>query len=130
MAIVHAGSVADAAVRALDTPRAASRIYQVTNDGEITAREFVAALSDGIGRRIRTVPIPEEAAQAIAQGVQAVLRIVGPGLYPGSITGAVRFWRGGNPYTSARAEAELGWKPAVPHREVIATLVRRYARPA
>jgi len=130
MAVVHADSVADAAVRALNTPRAASRIYQVTNDGEITAREFAAALSEGIGRPIRTVPIPEDAAQAIAQGVQAVLRIVGPGLYPGSMTGAVRFWRGGNPYTSARAEAELGWKPVVPHREVIATLVRRYAQPA
>jgi len=128
MAVVHADSVADAAVRALDTPRAASRIYQVTNDGEITAREFVAALSEGLGRRIRTVPLPEDAAQAIAHGVVAVLRIVGPGLYPGSMTGAVRFWRGGNPYTSARAEAELGWKPVVPHREAIANLARRYAR--
>jgi hypothetical protein len=59
--------------------------------------------------------------------VQAVLRVVGPGLYPGTITGAVRFWRGGNPYTSARAEAELGWIPSVAHQARIASLVRRYA---
>lgn len=130
MAVVHAESVADAAVRALDTPRAASRIYQVTNDGEITNREFVAALGDGVGRRIRTVPLPEGAALAIAHGVQAVLRMVGPGLYPGTITSAVRFWRGGNPYTSARAAEELGWTPAVQHREAIAKLARRHARPA
>jgi nucleoside-diphosphate-sugar epimerase len=128
MAVVHAASVADAAVRALDTPRAASRIYQVTNDGDITPREFVAALSEGIGRRIRSVPVPEGAALAAAHGVQALLRVVGPGLYPGTITGAVRFWRGGNPYTSERARAELGWSPVVPHRQVIAALVRRYTR--
>jgi len=127
MAVVHAESVADAAVRALTTPRAASRIYQVTNDGTITPRAFVAALADGLGRRIRTVPLPEPAAFAIAHGVQAVLRVVGPGLYPGTLTGAVRFWRGGNPYTSARAETELGWKPSVAHQARIAELVRGFA---
>jgi nucleoside-diphosphate-sugar epimerase len=127
MAVVHAESVADAAVRALNTPRAASRIYQVTNDGDITPREFVAALSEGLGRPITTIPFPEPAALAVAHGVRALLRVVGPGLYPGSITGAVRFWRGSNPYTSARAAKELGWTPSVPHGRRIAELVRRYA---
>lgn len=129
MAVVHADSVADAALRALDTPRATSRIYNVTHDGDITPRDFVAALAEGVGRRIRTVRIPEGAALAAAHGVQAALRVVGPGLYPGTITGAVRFWRGGNPYTSERAHAELDWNPAVPHRQVIAALVRRLSRP-
>jgi nucleoside-diphosphate-sugar epimerase len=128
MAIVHADSVADAAVRALDTPQAASRIYLVTNDGDITPREFVAAMSDGLGRPIRSVPIPPSAALGIARGAEAVLRVLGPGLYPGTLSGAVRFWRGGNPYTSERARAELGWAPDVRHREVVAELVRGYAR--
>lgn len=130
MAMVHARSVADAALRALDVPGAASRIYHVTNDGDITPREFVAALSEGLGRRIRSVPVPEGAALAAARGMQALLRVIGPGLYPGTITGAVRFWRGGNPYTSERAHAELGWSPAIRHREVIAALVGRWSRPA
>lgn len=125
MAVVHAESVADAALRALDTPRAASRIYNVTNDGDITPREFVSALAEGVGRRVRTFPVPEGAALAAAHAVQAALRVMGPGLYPGTITGAVRFWRGGNPYTSERAQEELGWRPAVAHRPVIASLVRR-----
>jgi nucleoside-diphosphate-sugar epimerase len=99
----------------------------VTNDGDITPREFVAALSEGLGRPITAIPFPEPAALAVAHGVRAVLRVVGPGLYPGSITGAVRFWRGGNPYTSARAAKELGWTPSVPHGRRIAELVRRYA---
>lgn len=128
MAVVHAESVADAAIRALDTPGAASRIYQVTNDGEITTREFVSALADGLGRSITTIPIPEATALAIAHGAQMVLRLIGPGLYPGTITGAVRFWRGGNPYTSARAAKELGWTPAVAHRDAIADLVRALPR--
>jgi nucleoside-diphosphate-sugar epimerase len=130
MALVHADSVAEAALRALDTPGAASRIYNVTNDGEITPRGFVAALADGLGRRVRTFPVPEGAALAAARGVHTVLRLVGPGLYPGTMTGAVRFWRGGNPYTSERANAELGWNPAVAHRQIIATLLRRLSRPA
>lgn len=130
MAIVNAESVADAALRALDTPRAASRIYNVTNDGDITPREFVAALADGVGRRVRTFPIPEVAALAAAHVVQGALRLMGPGLYPGTITGAVRFWRGGNPYTSERAQDELGWRPAVAHRQAIASLVRRLSDPA
>jgi nucleoside-diphosphate-sugar epimerase len=128
MALVHADSVADAAVRALVTPQAASRIYLVANDDDITPREFVAALSDGLGRSIRSVPVPAPAALALARGAEAVLRVLGPGLYPGTLSGAVRFWRGGNPYTSARARAELGWAPRVRHREAIAELVRRSAR--
>jgi len=127
MAVVHADSVADAAVRALDSGRAANRIYQVTNDGELTNRQFVAALSEGLGRRIRVIPLPEPVGFGLALGIQGLLRIVGPGLYPGTLTGAVRFWRGGNPYTSERARTELGWTPAVNHREAIAKLVRRYA---
>jgi nucleoside-diphosphate-sugar epimerase len=125
MALVYAESVADAALRALDTPRAASRIYNVTNDGDITPRDFVAALAEGVGRRVRTFPVPEGAALAAAHAVQGLLRVIGPGLYPGTITGAVRFWRGGNPYTSERAGEELGWAPTVPHREAVAAIVRR-----
>lgn len=130
MAVVHAESVADAAIRALDAPAARNRIYQVTNDGILTNRDFVDALAEGLGRSIRVVPLPEPAAFGLAVTIQAVLRVIGPGLYPGTLTGAVRFWRGGNPYTSERAQAELGWKPDVPHRERIAALVRRFAAKA
>jgi len=125
LALVHAESVADAAVRALEAPAAASRIYNVTNDGEITAHGFVAALAEGLGRRVRTVPVPEEAALTLARGVQGVLRMIGPGLYPGTLTSAVGFWRGGNPYTSERARNELDWRPAVDHHDRIVAAVRR-----
>ena len=82
IALVHAESVAEAAVRAMTTPGAASRIYNVTNDGEITAREFVQALAEGLGRPVRTVRVPEEAARAAAQGMQAVLRMSDPASIP------------------------------------------------
>ena len=125
LALVHADSVADAAVRALSTPRAASRIYNVTNDGEITAREFVEAMGEGLGRRVRMIRLPEEAALGMARGIQGLLRLIGPGLYPGTLTSAVSFWRGGNPYTSDRARAELDWRPSVNHREKVTGIVRR-----
>ncbi|HEX5004865.1 MAG TPA: NAD-dependent epimerase/dehydratase family protein [Gemmatimonadales bacterium] len=126
LALVHAESVAAAALRALDVPRAAGRIYQVTNDGEISARQLTAAIAGGIGRRVRAVPVPERVALALAVGLQGALRVAGPGLYPGTITGAVRFWRGGNPYTSRRANDELDWHPAVRHAEVVAALARGF----
>lgn len=128
MAVVNAASVAEATVRALDVPSAVGRTYNVTDDGPITPREFVAALAAGLGRPIRTIPLPDSAALAIARGAQAILRLLGPGLYPGTITGAVRFWRGGNPYSVDRARAELGWAHRVDHQDIIAALVRNLRR--
>lgn len=127
LAMVHAESVAEAARRALSAGGAVGRIYNVTSDGSVTHRGLVRGLAAGLGRRLRSVPVPEEMALALAGGAQRLLRLLGPGLYPGTITGAVRFWRGGNPYSVDRVRAELDWAPEVPHEERIAALVREFA---
>lgn len=128
LALVHARNVAAGVVAAATVPRAAGRVYNLTNDDEISPRAFVAAIGEGIGRRVRTITVPEAAALATARVVEAGLRLVGPGLYPGSLTGAVRFWRGGNPYRSNAAHADLGWHPLVRHAEGVREAAREAAR--
>lgn len=126
LALVHAESVADAALRALDLPAAVGRIYNVTCDGPVAHLQLVRGLAVGVGRPLRSVPVPVGAALALAGAAQLLLRVIGPGLYPGTLTGAVRFWRGGNPYAVERVREELAWNPAVNHEERIAALVREF----
>ncbi len=124
MALVHARNVAQAVAQALDRPAAWGRAYNLTNDDAITAREFVEALALGLGTRIRTLQLRPSLALALAGGGERLLRLLGPGRYPGTLRGAVRFWRGGNPYRSTAAVRDLGWRPAIAHREAVPEAVR------
>ncbi len=128
LALVHARNVAVGVAAAASVPLAAGRVYNLANDDEISPRAFVAAIGEAIGRRVRTVTVPEAAALAAAQLVEAGLRLVGPGLYPGTMTGAVRFWRGGNPYRSHAARADLGWRPVIRHAEGVREAARAALR--
>jgi nucleoside-diphosphate-sugar epimerase len=129
LALVHARNVAAGVTAAATVPRAAGRVYNLTNDDEISPRAFIAAIGEGIGRRVRTVTVPETAALATARVMEAGLRIVGPGLYPGTLTGAVRFWRGGNPSRSHAARTDLGWHALIRHAEGVREAARDAIRP-
>ena len=115
LSLVHARNVAQAVALALDAPKAAGQAYNVTNDDPITARQLVEAVGRAAGRRIRTISIPARPAVLMAKTFDRVRQMLGPSRYPGSATSAVRFWRGGNPYTSDKARRELGWKPTIRH---------------
>jgi nucleoside-diphosphate-sugar epimerase len=115
LALVHARNVAQAVIRGLDSPRARGQAYNVTNDDEITARGFLQAVERAAGRRIRAFNVPAKPAILIATVVDSGRRLLGPMRYPGSLTSAVRFWRGGNPYTSDKVRRDLGWNPAIKH---------------
>ena len=114
LALVHARNVAQAVVLALDPPQW-GQAYNVTNDDDITAREFVAAVGRGLGRDLRTISLPAKPVLALARIFDRGRRLLGPSRYPGSMTSAVRFWRGGNPYTSEKARNDLGWAPTIKH---------------
>lgn len=113
--LVHARNVAQAVALALDSPKAWGQAYNVTNDGEINAREFIEAVARAAGRRIPTIAVPAGAAVMMAKVFDRGRRLLGPSGYPGSMTSAVRFWRGGNPYTSDKVRRELGWSPTIKH---------------
>lgn len=130
LALVHARNVAQAVVRSLEAPAAWGQSYNVTNDDTITAREFVAAVGRGLGKNIRTINVPTKAAVVLARTFDFTRRMLGPSRYPGSAVSAVRFWRGGNPYTSDKARSELGWDPAIKHAAGIEDAVRALQLPS
>jgi len=125
LAMVHARSVAQAVTGALDTPAAHGRTYHVTEDDSLTGEEFVAAFAEGLGLPVKVVRVPEPAA-LVAARLADLFRAVTGGGSPGYLS-AVRFLKGGNPYSSAAAKKELGWQPSVRHREALPAAIRAIA---
>jgi nucleoside-diphosphate-sugar epimerase len=124
LSLVHARSVAQAVGLAIATPDAFGQAYNVTNDDAITAREFVSAVGRGLGRELRTIEVPARAVAALAKLVDRVRSVLLPVRYPGSLGSAIRFWHGGNPYTSERARRVLGWRPTIRHAEGVENATR------
>ncbi len=113
MALVHATSVAQAVLAAFTSDRGWGRAFNVTGDAPVTARDILAAVATFIGRPPRAVRLPAAPALAAAGAAERLLRLLGRKRYPGSLKGAVRFLRGGDPYDSSSARNVLRWRPAV-----------------
>lgn len=123
MAIVHARSVAEAVVAALDSREGWGRSYNVTGDGAITPRQVVAALSRGLGRSVWSPSLPADLVLGAAKvGDKLAASLLPPGRFPGTLTTGVGYWRGGDPYVSKAAREILGWRPAVDHAAEIERL--------
>lgn len=123
MALVHARSVAEAVLAALDAKEGWGRAYNVTGDAPIAPRDVVAALERGVGRPVRSPRLPEGATLTLARGLDAVAGLVLPkGLFPGSLTTAVGYWRGGDPYRNDAIRRTLGWAPRIDHRAELSNL--------
>jgi nucleoside-diphosphate-sugar epimerase len=125
MAIVHARSVAEAVVAALDAKTGWGRAYNVTGDAPIAPREVVEALGRGLGKRILMPRIPAGLALGGAALVDTLAGSLLPdGLFPGTVKTGVGYWRGGDPYRSDAARAVLGWRPTIDHNVEIEQLAR------
>ncbi|MGH7532938.1 MAG: NAD-dependent epimerase/dehydratase family protein [Gemmatimonadales bacterium] len=123
--LVHAKSAAQAVTAALAVREGWGQAYNVAGDGDVTAREIVAATKVGTGRRIRTFQLPIAAAFVLADGFDAAARILPPGRMPGTARTGIGYWRGGNPFDSSAAANALGWAPRVDHRRELADAVKR-----
>ncbi|MDQ6827692.1 MAG: NAD-dependent epimerase/dehydratase family protein, partial [Gemmatimonadota bacterium] len=116
LALVHAANVADGAVRAARSDIAGGRAYNLANDYDLTWNDFVRLAGEGMGRRVRRIPIPE----ALARGVVAVgikIMSVAAGGEAAPTGGALPFLTRDNPFTSERAKREIGWSPPVRHEQ-------------
>jgi nucleoside-diphosphate-sugar epimerase len=113
MALVHAANVADGAVLAATTDAAAGRAYNLTNDFPVTVREFFTLGAEGLGRRVRFVPIPLGVAEAAFRSLLSVVRLVAAGRVSLVSRDSLSMITRDNPYDSARARRELGWSPRV-----------------
>ena len=113
IAIVHAASVADAAVRAVVRDIAGGRAYNATNDFDVTVLDFFRLAAQGLDQRIRMVGIPTWLLELAFRIVFEIRALIGAGTAAVSSQAAVDLLTRDNPFTSRRAREELGWSPPV-----------------
>lgn len=113
LAVVHAANVADGAVRAVTTDAAGGRAYNLANDYDVTLREFLTLAGEGLGHRVRFVPVPLAIANGAFRAAKAVLRVLSGGRMSVLSTASLDMLTRDNPFSSERARTELGWAPAV-----------------
>jgi nucleoside-diphosphate-sugar epimerase len=114
MAVVHAASVADGAVRAVDTAAAGGRAYNLANDFDVTVNDLLRLAAEGLGHRVVRVPVAIPLARLFFRILAVVMRLTqGPAMSHNAVN-ALWFLSRDNPFTSERARRELGWSPPVP----------------
>lgn len=113
LALVHADSVADGAIRAATTDRAAGRVYHLTNDFEITVADLVRYAALGLGRRVRTPRVPRAVGVAAFRALAVALAAGGRRDLAPHAAGMLHMLTRDNPFTSERARRELAWSPEV-----------------
>jgi nucleoside-diphosphate-sugar epimerase len=115
MALVHAANVADGAVLAATSDVAGGRAYNLANDFDVTVRECFLLGAEGLGKRVRLVPVPLFAARAAFAVLYHGLRLLSGGRASFLTRESLAMITRDNPYDSSRARRELGWTPRVRH---------------
>ena len=113
LAIVHAGNVADGAVRAVQADVAGGKAYNLANDYDVTVRDFVRLAAQGLRRRVMLVPVPMILAKAVFKLMTILIGVARRGAALSQAGGAVAFVSRDNPFSSDRAKRELGWAPPI-----------------
>lgn len=113
LAIVHAANVADGAVRAALHDGAGGRAYNLANDYDVTVRQFFELAAQGLGRRVRLIPIPFWLASGAFRLVRGAAKTLSGGRMSVISNASLSMLTESNPFTSERARRELGWMPAV-----------------
>jgi nucleoside-diphosphate-sugar epimerase len=111
--IVGAANVAQGALLAAAHDGAGGRAYNLANDFDVTVRELYRFAGEGLGRRIRTFPIPLGVANMGFHAWLRVTRLVSGGRSSVVSRNTLDMVTRDNPYTSARARQELAWVPRV-----------------
>ncbi|MER3415122.1 MAG: epimerase [Gemmataceae bacterium] len=123
---VYAGSVARACILASRNPRACGQAYNVTNDGEITQRQFFELFARELGCDPPRMTVPYPLAFTAAFVLEAAYRMVRAS-YPPFVTRYAVWLLGRNTcYSTTKAESQLGWRPVVTYEEGIRRTVQWY----
>jgi nucleoside-diphosphate-sugar epimerase len=113
LGMVYAGNVVDAIECAVARPHVTGA-FNTTNDGGFTQREFYATIARGMKRGIRQVRVPTALVLGVGRLWYLAYKLTHPGQYMGVGSSSGRFMARENPYTSIKAERELGWVPQTP----------------
>ena len=129
LSAIYAGNVADAAILAADDPGSVGEAYNITHQGQITQREFLELFIDAIGAPPLRRRISYRLTFAAAFLIEAIARTRGRKTPP--IITRYATWLMGRSlaYSTAKAEAKLGWRPAIGNRESIGRSVRWFLIP-
>jgi nucleoside-diphosphate-sugar epimerase len=124
LSAVYAGIVADAALLAAHHPSAVGQAYNITSQGPITQREFITLFARACGAHVPRRHVPYRLAYAVSFLFEAhgrLTRRVRPPLVTRYAT-----WLMGRylEYSTEKARAELGWRPALTYPESIERTVR------
>lgn len=128
IAIINAASVADAALRAATSDAAGGRAYNVANEGDTTLADFVRLAARGLDARVIPLPVPLGILSALLAAMKKFVSVVP---VPGASViqhATLGFVAKDNPFSSERAERELGWKPVVSPSDAIPDAFRWWAR--
>ena len=113
LAVVHAASVADGAVRAVGIDTAGGQAYNLANDFPVTVASFAQLAGKGLERRVRLVSLPLSLARPALAALRGVVRVTRGAALAAQSDGTLDFISRDNPFTSERARRELGWSPPV-----------------
>lgn len=114
LAVVHAANVASGAVLAATSDIAGGRAFNLANDYDVTVQDFFRLAGEGLGRRVRLIPVPLWSAKLGLRGFKLFDRLALGGKFAVASEGSLSFMSRDNPFTSDRARRELGWSPSVP----------------
>jgi nucleoside-diphosphate-sugar epimerase len=111
--LAYAGNVADCCILAAESDAAAGRIYNASNDCQVTQREYIDRVAEALGFKPVTASIPIPVAMAAATLVEFTARMVRSKSPPPLTRPRIYLIANNAVYESRRAREELGWRPAV-----------------
>jgi predicted dehydrogenase/nucleoside-diphosphate-sugar epimerase len=126
--LVLATDVADAIARALEAESIVGRCYNIVGDVRLTAREYVEALAQALGRKLRYYPQSVEklfVIECAKWGVKLASR------RPGLTLPSLRDLRSRGlraPFDCTDAKRDLGWQPVADRDRFIAEGIAVHAR--
>ena len=122
--LVHAGSVARAVLTALAHDGALGRVYHLTEDAPVTVATLWQAAARGLDVRLRRISVPRVVFGVGIAGLAVALGCGGRLDLAHHARGTYRMLTRDNPFSAARARAELAWRPDLDPAESLADAFR------
>lgn len=109
--VVYVGDVADGAIRAAELPVAVGQAYNLSSPGELTQRQFVDAITDGLGLPRVTRSYPYRAAFALGWFSEVVGRLIRIRRPPHVTRYGVSLMGRSTQFSLEKANRDLDWRP-------------------
>jgi nucleoside-diphosphate-sugar epimerase len=124
--LVYAGNVAEACILAGTKDTALGRVYNAGNDCRITQRQYITAITEGLGFEPVTKHVPASLAMNLARVAELSARLFRKKDPPSITRYGVLLLMSKAIFDSSRARKELGWKAPVGFEEGLAHTLRWY----